>query len=294
MIKNATIYRIGTLPASLDQVEQAMAAAAFVECGLTQEKSVGWVPPRGEVNGALVEAIGGHWIARLMIETKAVPASALQRELEAGVKAVEAETGRRPGKKEQREMREQARMILLPHTFARRTSVCVWIDRARSMLVLGTTATASADIVTTALVESIKGLQIAPIQTHVNPRVAMALWLETQEPPEDLSVGRECELKSTDNSRAVVRYGQHSLDIAEVRGHIQAGKAPTRLALTWDDRVDFVLTDNMQLRKIAMLDVVFDANDARSDAFDADAAITTAELSGLIAALIKALGGDAP
>ncbi|WP_415829840.1 recombination-associated protein RdgC, partial [Delftia tsuruhatensis] len=122
-------------------------------------------------------------------------------------------------------------------------------------------------------------------------QAAMAHWLTTQESPAGFSIDRECELKAADESKAVVRYGRHPLDIAEVQQHIEHGKLPTRVAMTWDDRVSFVLTQGLQLRKVQMLDVVTESKDG-DGGFDADVAITTGELSKLIPDLIEALGGE--
>jgi len=130
----------------------------------------------------------------------------------------------------------------------------------------------------------------------VEPASAMAGWLATQEPPAGFTIDRECELKATDDSKAVVRYAKHPLDIDEVRGHIEAGKRPTRLAMTWEDRVSFELTEGMQLRKLQFLEGVFDGggSDAKQgdEGFDADAAIVTGELGALLPALMEALGGE--
>jgi recombination associated protein RdgC len=91
----------------------------------------------------------------------------------------------------------------------------------------------------------------------------------------------------------VVRYSRHSLDIDEVRQHIATGKQPTRLAMTWNSRVSFVLTETMQIKKLSFLDVVFEGKQVEGEeSFDADAAIATGELSQLIADLIDALGGE--
>jgi len=73
---------------------------------------------------------------------------------------------------------------------------------------------------------------------------------------------------------------------------------PTRLALTWSDRVSLVLTEALQLKKIAVLDGVFEAaaalaSDGKEDDFDADVAIATGELQQLIPDLLEALGGEA-
>ena len=120
----------------------------------------------------------------------------------------------------------------------------------------------------------------------------MAHWLVTQEPPVGFTADRETELKAADESKAVVRYARHPLDIDEVRQHIEHGKLPTKLAMTWDDRVSFVLNDSLQIRKIALLDAVMDGQSQDDSGFDTDVAITTGELSRLIPELIAALGGE--
>jgi len=67
---------------------------------------------------------------------------------------------------------------------------------------------------------------------------------------------------------------------------------PTKLAMTWDDRVSFVLTEGLQLKKVAFLDTVFEGQGQDDGGFDADVAIATGELSKLIPDLIEALGGE--
>jgi recombination associated protein RdgC len=125
----------------------------------------------------------------------------------------------------------------------------------------------------------------------------MSEWLSTHEAPAGFSVDRECELKAPDESRAVVRYTRHALDTDEVSQHIAMGKVPTRLALTWNDRVSFVLTEALQLKKLALLDVVLEdkpaaAGDGKDDGFDTDVALVTGELRQMLPALMDALGGE--
>ena len=121
----------------------------------------------------------------------------------------------------------------------------------------------------------------------------MAHWLKEQEAPVGFTVDRECELKSAGEEKAVVRYARHPLDIEEVQAHIDAGKLPTKLALTWDDRVSFLLTDGLQIRKIQLLDSVFEGAKADDGGFDTDVAIATGELRKMIPDMVDALGGEA-
>lgn len=293
MFKNLIIYRTSPLAFTLAQLEAALQRAPFIECGATQEKSAGWVPPRGEAHGALVESINGQWIARLMIETKTVPGDALARKVKEKAERIEQETGRKPGKKETRELKEEARLDLLPMAFTKQSSTWVWIDPQARTLVIDTSSQARADEVARSLVEQVPaGFALALLNTKTAPQAAMAHWLNEQEPPEGFTVDRECELKSQDEDKSVVRYANHPLDIQEVLDHINAGLLPTRLALTWDDRVSFTLTQQLQVKGIRFLDSVFESQQADEGGFDADVAIATGELGKLIPDLVKALDGE--
>ena len=155
-----------------------------------------------------------------------------------------------------------------------------------------------ADAIVTLLVELLGGgIVLTLLQSQQSPATAMAGWLSTRQAPAGFSIDRECELKQPDSEQALVRYARHTLDIDEVAAHIGQGKLPTQLAMTWQGRVSFVLTEAMTLKKIKLLDVVLEgadraANDAKDDAFDADVALTTGELGRLIPDLIEALGGE--
>lgn len=288
------VYRIAPQwQVSLEQVEEALNKALFVACGATQEKSFGWVPPRGEAHGALAESVGGQWVLRFMLESKVLPGSVLARKAQEKAEQIEASTGRKPGKKEKRELKEEARLDLLPMAFTKQGSMWVWIDREARFLVLDTSSQARADEVVSLLVELLPGLSVALLNTQTSPVAAMSHWLSTQEPPAGFTVDRECELKSADEAKAVVRYARHPLDIEEVQEHIAAGKLPTKLALTWDGRVSFMLTEGLQLKKMAFLDTVFEDKAADDGGFDTDVAIATGELSRLLPDLIEALGGEA-
>lgn len=297
MFKNVTIYRLpqGWSP-SASEMEAALSKARHVPCGATQEKSVGWVEPRGEEHGALVESIAGQRMLKLLIETKAVPGTLVREKADAEAARIELAQGRKPGKKEMKQLREDALLALLPQAFPKKSGVWVWINLGDGLLVVDASSQSKIDEVVTALVQSFDGLVISLVQTLVTPQTAMTRWLGSDsgdEGPEEFSVLRECELCSSDEEKAAVKFTRHNLEIEEVRRHIAQGKLPTRLALSWNDRVAFTLTESMQIKGIKFLDGVFDGRSDEADAgFDADVALATGELAQLIPALVEALGGE--
>jgi recombination associated protein RdgC len=297
MFKNALVYRIDPWqPPALAELEERLAAARFTECGATQMESAGWVEPRGESHSAFAESIGGHWMLKLAVETKAVPGSVVKRRLEEELKKIEAETGRRPKGKRSKEIKEAIQHELLPRAFPKRGTTWVWIDPQAQRVVIDAASLKKADKVASMLVELLGGgMSLSLIQTEQSPATAMADWLIAREAPPGFSIDRDCELKQPDSEKSTVRYARHTLDIDEVQGHIEQGKRPTQLAMTWNDRVSFVLTENFAIKKLKLLDVVLEAADSqgRDDGgFDTDVALLTGELGRLIPDLVDALGGE--
>jgi len=296
MFKHALVYRIVSwnAPAQAD-IEGRLAGARFTECGASQMESAGWLEPRGERHGALLESVAGHWMLSLCTETKAVPGAVVRRQLEERLAAIEAETGRKPRGKHAKEIKEQLVHALLPRAFPKRATTPVWIDARGGRVVVGAASLKKADAIVTRLVELLGGgIVLRPLQTQLSPSAAMSEWLRSKEAPAGFSVDRDCELKQPDSEKAAVRYARHVLDIDEVGEHIAQGKLPTRLAMSFSGRVSFELTETMALRKVKLLDVVLEGTGTpgRDEGFDADVALTTGELGPLLDALLEALGGE--
>jgi recombination associated protein RdgC len=296
LFKNIVTYRIAPTwkPPAEHLLEAELQRLAFQPCGPTQERSVGWMPPRGADFGAMVESVAGQWILKLAVEKKAVPGAAVRAELEAQMKAIEAKEGRKPGRKQKAEMKEEIVQTFLPRAFSKRTTHVIWLDVERRTLVIASGSMKAAEPLVKQLVDVMAELKhplpLAPIQTSTSPAAAMAEWLTTRQAPQGFTIDRDLELKHTGEDKSVVRYARHNLDLDEIGQHISEGKLPTKLALTWNDKVSFVLNEQMAIGKIDIRGV--EEAPKGEDAFDADAAIATAELGGLLPELVEALGGE--
>lgn len=299
MFKQLTALRMGqafAIPAAAD-IEAALDPKRYVPIGLTQEKSVGFYPPRGGEHDPLVEAIGGHYIMRLNIETKSVPSRTIRDKTDERCKALEETTGRKPGKKEKRDIMDDVLLSLLPSAFPKLHAVTIWIDPERRTLCLNTASQGKIDTVVSELCNAFTDFSVTYLNTTTSPQAAMTQWLLAPAPeywPENLTVERECVLKSTGEDGATVKFNKHHLATEDVKKHVLEGKLPTALALSWDGRVAFVLTETLQLKKLQFLDGVMDTSgtDKHEDRFDGDVALSTGLLAPLIDDLISALGGE--
>lgn len=296
MFKNLVLFKINAgWDITQQQAIEAVASNRFTPTLPTQDKSYGWVEPRGEDHADLVESVNGQLILKLMVETRSVPGGAVRKKAQEAEDKIEAETGRKPGKKETLALREDALLSLLPNTYPAQTSFWVWVDRENRCVAIDASTQGKVDDVVTALVRAFGGMAMTQIKTALSPATAMTQWLlglEKGEAPENFSVDRDCELKSTDEEKSSVKFNRHNLDCEEVRNHLVQGMAPTKLALTWAGRVSFQMTETMMLKKLSFLEGVFEnLPQDRESSFDGDVALFTGELQKLIPDLVDALGG---
>lgn len=295
MLKNLILFRVD--PSQMGdsyELEADLRRAPFVPTAPTQQLSAGWVPPRDIANGPLVERSGRHWLAQLAIEQRSVPGKTLEKWVDEQAKIIEGHTGRKPGKKERKALKEQALFELLPRAFPRRADVLVWIDPEAGILAVDTGSISRADLVVEAFVQS-TSRPVGYLETAFAPARVMSNWLIDGVAGDGFAIDNECELKGGEGASPTVRYKNHELDSEVMAAHIGEGKLPTKLALTYNGRVSFMLDDQGQLKKIQMLDsAVIGSSPEGADAFDGSLALATGELSLLISSLIEALGGLAP
>lgn len=295
MFKNAMIVRLSPFTLTTYELDDCLKRETFTPPDPTQPVSLGFVPARGIEHGPLVEPVGNHWLIKLQVEQRNLPTAVVAKRVAEIAALIEEQTGRKPGKKALKDIKEQATHELLPKAFTRISSTLAWINPAAGLLMIDTSSAGRAEAVISALARCVEpALTLQHLNTAQAATACMAAWLMDGEPPAGFTIDREGELRSEDEMRSVVRYQRHTMDTEEVRKHLQAGMRPTKLALTWRDRVSFVLTDELHLRKLELLDLAFEGRGTpeTDEQFDADVAIFTGEMSQLISDLVDALGGE--
>ena len=75
----------------------------------------------------------------------------------------------------------------------------------------------------------------------------MSAWLALGDAPLRFVIDQDLELQAADKTKATIRYTRFPLEAREIRQHLTAGMSATRLGLTWNDRISFVLTDKLQV-----------------------------------------------
>ena len=297
--RNARVFRF-TKPfdISAEELEEKLSGDAFKPCGPQETARQGWVPPLGKHGEQLVHSANGYHLIALRKEEKILPGPVIKDAVEEKAEAIEIEQGRKVRRKEKEEIKEQVMLEMLPQAFSRNRRCFAYLAPKDGVLVVDAGSAKQAEDLASTLRKSLGSLPVRPPALEQAPIFTFTSWLnETIDLPGTVVLGDECELKDPSEDGGVVRCKGLNLKADEIRNHLDAGMEVTKLALTWDNNVSFVLDEEMGIRRLKFgetlqdqLDDV-DVDDAAAK-FDAAFALMTLELAKLIPGLLEAMGGE--
>ena len=293
--KNLLVYRLGAEWKVESRVlENILAGRALQPCNSFDMESHGWLPPKE--GDPFLYTMNRHWLMTLGVEQKLLPASIIRQVAAERAAELAKKQGHRVGRKQMREIKERVLDELMPRALARRLTTAAWVDPENRWFVVDSAADAKGERLLETLRKSGNEFPAKRLDTQMSPGAAMTGWLATGEISADFTIDQDLELRASDANKATVRYVRHGLTGKDIQAHITGGKVATRLGMTWKDKISFVLTETLQIKRIAFLNLLrqeTDLNaDNKADQFDLDFALMTGELSQMLVDLTQLLGGD--
>jgi recombination associated protein RdgC len=292
--KNLVVYRLAGWTRRAETFEGKLAAQPLRKCGGFEMESRGWVPPRDD--GQYLYQQNRHWLVALGLEQKLLPGSIIRDAAEEQIAAMETMLGHPIGRRQKRDIKDKVTAELLPRALSRRRRTFGWIDTANGWLAIDAAGEPKAEQFMETLRKTDDDLPAVRLDTQSSPSASMRKWITAGEVGGPFTIDQDLELRAPDASKATVRYARHTLEGKDIRDHIAAGKEPVRLGLTWSDKVSFVLTEQLHIKRLSFLYIIeretSEELDNEDERFDIDFALMTGELSKMLGDLVKALGGE--
>jgi len=291
--KNLKLYRLASSYTwTAEQINELLAREVFVSAGAAAAQSQGWVAPK-EHDDRLAYSVGKQLLCAYRVEKKLLPVSVINQFTKVRAQELEEQQGFKPGRKQMKDLKLEVTESLIPRAFSLQRDTRLWFDPVNRWVALDTASPSKAEEILSALGKALYPFPVEPIHVEISPTTAMTEWILSGHAPSNFSIDQDAELRASGEKAAAVRYVKHALDNEDIQKHVQAGKQCTRLALTWNDRVSFVLTENLDIKRIAPLDVL-DQDDSKMPAdeqekFDSDFTLMCAELNLMLAGLLDAL-----
>ena len=255
--RNLTLFRF---PTTLDfsQLDSLLPEMILKPVGALDMSSRGFVPPFGRGDDVLAHRSGEALWLTVGGEDKILPGSVVNDLLAKKLAEIEEKEGRKPGGRTRKRLKEDLVHELLPRAFVKSSRTDALLDLEHGFIAVDTSSRKNAETVVSEIRGAMGSFPALPLNAEVAPRSILTGWIAGEPLPEGLALGEECELKDAMDGGAVVKCQNQDLQSDEIAKHLEAGKQVTRLALTLDDHLSFVLGEDLVIRKLKFLDGAVD------------------------------------
>ena len=289
--KQVTPFRLLELPEKR-YLDESLGNSWFTEPQGLDWFSEGFTHPNAFTDLAVFEAQKSMLI-NLKREEKVLPSAAIKHKLDEQVVKIQTAEGRNVGRREKHELREAIIDDLLPKALIK--SSCTYGLFAGEWLFVDTANHRKAENLLTKLREALGGLSAQHPVTRQSPASLMTNWLLQGEAQGRFMLDSDVTLVGAGDVAPKIKISRKDLTAEDVVQHAKNGMTVTELGLVWNDRVAFILTQDLTLKRIQWLDVVQEeaegsCDDAESMAY-ATQLLMEAALSTILGELVDLLGG---
>jgi recombination associated protein RdgC len=294
LVKNATILRFAGVTQA--EVETAAAGKPFLECGASTVSSVGFVPPSSLHPESLFRSVGKLTLVTVRLDEKLLPACVVKAETAKCVETIEENEGRKLGRKETKEVKERVTQELLAKAFIRTTLIHAWFDFEGGLLVVNAATPGKVDVVLNALrrtdLWSHEG-KLRSWKTNSSPDACFTAWASEGDAPEHFSIDKSALFEDITGGK--VRVSGHDVSGEQFK-QLFIGNSISELAMTYNERMSFVMTEKLVIKRIAFLDIIKvreEQGDLMEDARDdAELILSAGEIRKVYGLLAEAFGGN--
>ena len=294
--RNARPYKLpGRLGIDASELSQRLSRRPFQPCRPSQAVSSGWVAALSDDATDFVHKSGDYWLIRLQREERLLPASVIRSEVNSRIQEIQTGQGRRVQRKERLDIVDEVTQDLMPRAFTKSQYLEALINDREGWVWVNTASAGRAEDLLSLLREGLGNLPVAIPDTQKSPVIVMSQWLLNGGLPEGMSLGGDVDLEDPQEEGGVVRVRGMYLESDEIRRHIESGKQVVRLALSWQDEIDFVVDRDLSLRRIRFSDELKGVNEELHEDVlarrDADCLLMGETLNTLQSAITKTFGG---
>lgn len=291
IIKSATIYK-ADIGMNSDALAEALSKKSFTECLPEQISSFGFVPV-SPVNSEcpLVVPISGGFAFRARMDVKDIPVRAWRAKSEEILANDIAIQDRKPSKEERAAAREAAVRELAKHAFPKTVSIICFYQEATKYLVIPSTSSKYAGIITAMLVNAMGSIKTETIHVSSVKHGLTARLTKWNAGDEDaFGVFQPCSEAALQQEKRKIKIQMGSLEAAQsgIKEALASSFEVTSLGLTHNGKTQFRLSDDFKLKSIQFAHT--DQEDEEDSSFYTQASLEIDALGAVITDLIEMIG----
>lgn len=293
MLKTFTAYRFGDTNTRtlLKAIEDVLTEPTATDPGKTMWSHAGF----SEVfnKRPVFVAADNTIVMNVQIRERLLPARVIKEAMVAKIDEYARRQGYKPNRKQAAELKEEVTMSLLPSSHVKPVDVPVMITR--DYLLIGTTSARRVDTALALVMGLYPDEKLSLASLGFGYKVDSWLMdLLINESTESGYFVADEEVVLKGGKKSVARFKAIPTSVEAIKDRISGGMLPVELAITYDERISFKLTDQMLVKGIKVADLLMKETESANadEEFEGNAVLMSKEINRMLNALIAELPRD--
>jgi recombination associated protein RdgC len=258
--KNARIFQLpDDFAIDTDKLSDQLAHDALKPCGPQDAASQGWISPFSLDNQELYCLQSGNaQLFTMAIEEKILPAAVVNQQLQEKVSQIRSESGNKPGRKQQSDMKQEILFDLLPQAFTKIKKMGAYIDNKHKLMIVDSASQNPAENLVSQLRQTLGSFKATAFGESSAMATVLTKWITNGHAEGGFEFGSSLVLETLDEAKSVIRAKNVNYLTDEMQRHIENGYLVTQIGLVYNDRIELTLTHDFAIKSIKFTDLVLD------------------------------------
>jgi len=258
--KNARIFQLPKdFSIDTDELSDKLSHDALKPCGPQDMASQGWISPFSIHNDELYCLQSGEaQLFTFAIEEKILPAAVVNQQLQNKVSQIKTDTGNKPGRKQQTDMKQEILFDLLPQAFTKLKKMGAYIDNNHKLMIVDSASQNPAENLVSQLRQTLGSFKATAFGESSAMATVLTKWITDGHAEGGLEFGSNLVLETLDEAKSVIRAKNVNYLTDEMQRHIDNGYLVTQIGMIYNDRIEFTLTHDFAVKSIKFTDLVLD------------------------------------
>jgi recombination associated protein RdgC len=255
--KNAAMAHITSSRMLLrDDIEEALAKMLFRPLEKQQRISEGFVSPVTVLPAdELTYTVNQCVFFAYRSDEKVIPKSAINQLVAAKAKEIEEKEQRKVGRKERKILQEQVLDEVTPNALPKQSLLRGYFDLRQRMLVVDSTSPKKLEelhghLRSNLFISNGGGIAFQLLNVNATMSAVMSSWLLEGYTPGNFTIDDEGEIIAAGGEGAQIKIAKQDMEASDITQLLQAGRVVRKLAMTWNDRIGFVVATGFNLSKL--------------------------------------------
>ncbi|VAW42346.1 DNA recombination-dependent growth factor C [hydrothermal vent metagenome] len=257
--KNARIFRLpDDFSIDSEKLSEQLTHDTLKPCGPQDISSQGWISPFNMLSEIFCWQCGNAQFITLAIEEKILPPSVVNQQVQDKVARIKSDTGSKPGRKAQSDMKQELLFELLPQAFTKLKKIGAYIDNNLKLLVVDSASPNPAENLVSQLRQTLGSFKATAFDESSVMAGILTRWITEGRAEGGFEFGSSLVLQTFDDAKSVIRAKNVNYLTDEMQQHIDNGYLVTQIGLVFNDRIELTLTHDFAVKSIKFTDMVLD------------------------------------